>query len=638
MINKCPNCDYEYNDGDIYCSRCGFKIVAGETSKIETSIKQFNLSESPIKEHYARFNKKITDNPVFSFGIFLITTLSALCLILFVILDKHDNQKEALKFKNLIENPSQIPILNEYSNYDKLAKNLNKVEDFLELYLRNSSDNQEKKEQIFIAYLNELDKLPNLLSQKIEDIEICSHNSSCLNLVNANLKDCGAIAYLSGDSIYLYPNYLYIEKKYEDYLSQDLKEYINLRARYITPVSLDLQLYVKPIDLGKKIADFEKLHLKTQNEYVKEKCEEILYNDVRKFIFSPVIYATTTQEMKKEFEKAYKYFIRKFKTSNLRPLLMSYMDKKRAYGEINFKNDYPYKQFDENLFENNVKNSTLEDVFVQLRKNIFVNKNIDLNLAYIYDVKSGRWKKYSTNSQLESGQYVLSEPDENNNVSIYNNVFSPMQELNILKYSKLYLISDNLYIYNQNKLNISKVTFNGKTFNTYNMNHSDITSLFPGIEVINIDSLQSYNVIIEKENKHANYIILSRYSQGWNNYVLELLKGDYNLLALPNMFSVNSDSDITILFRHSENNDEGFKEDKPSYKITIRTSGHKSNEEDKNIVHYDQQTQDNEENEKNTHKPNMMPKLKSADESVELEDESLLIVPEQKIEPPNEFD
>ena len=135
------------------------------------------------------------------------------------------------------------------------------------------------------------------------------------------------------------------------------------------------------------------------------------------------------------------YFIKSKKDSTLRPLIMSYLDKKRSYSENNFKNDYPYKIFNQNAFGENVEKAKFNDIFVQLRKNFFADKNAQMSLKYIYNVQNGQWRNYSQDTELSQSEYVLSEPDENNNVSIYNHMFSPMQELNILKYAKMYLIN-----------------------------------------------------------------------------------------------------------------------------------------------------------------------------------------------------
>ncbi|MBR3605949.1 MAG: hypothetical protein IKL52_07965, partial [Candidatus Gastranaerophilales bacterium] len=380
---------------------------------------------------------------------------------------------------------------------------------------------------------------------------------------------------------------------------------------------------------------FEKLHLSAQDEFIKTEAQKVIYNDLRKLLFTPSIYATQTQEMKKEFKDAYNYFISSKKDSALRPLIMSYMDKKRSYSENNFKNDYPYKMYEQNDFSENVKNSVFDDVFVQLRKNFFADKNTQLSLGYVYDLKTSQWKKYSQDLQLSQSEFVLSEPDENNNVSIYNHMFSPMQELNILKYAKLYLINGGLYAFNKDKLSISKVTFNGKTFNLYNLSFSDVSSLFPGIEVINMDTVSSYNILVEKVNDKAAFIVMSRYSQGWNDYNLELIKGDVNMLTLPNMFSVNTNSDVIFSFSANRENNEEFIENTPSYKIIIKTRGSQTNElkSDDTYAQYDEKTKKDELN-NIKHTPNIMPKMFEKSESTELEEDSLLTAPEQKIDPP----
>ncbi|MBQ4647195.1 MAG: hypothetical protein IJB79_07590 [Candidatus Gastranaerophilales bacterium] len=642
MANKCRGCGFEYNDEDIFCSRCGIRLSDDKKNDINSSLEQFGQSVFGVSNNNGLKFKhtKTFDNMAIGTGLFLIVMLCALCISLFHILNSHQDQKEVLQFKNLIENPSQIPLLKEPMSFEEFAKNIKQVEDFLHLYFENSSDSQDKKEQIFASYLKELEKLPNVLNLKIQEIPSCQNlknSSSCLPLISKKFEDTSVSVFSGGDFIFLYPNYDFIKKKYGEFLRDDFKKYVNLRLKYNYPSSIGLDLKIKPNKLADKIFDYEKLYQTTQNEFIKEELEQQLYYDFRKFIFTPSIYATTTQEMRDEFKKAYEYFIKTKKTSNFRPLIMSYLDKKRAYGEENFKNDYPYKIFSLENFNDNVKNSVLNDVFVQLRKNIFTNKNIDLPLSFVYDIKNGKWARYDSSHTLSSGEFVISEPDENNNISIYNNMFSPMQELNILKYSKLYLISDGLYVFNQDKLSISKVTFNGKTFNLYTLNHVDISSLFPGIEVINLDTIQSYNVLVEKDNARANYIIMSRYSQGWNDYSLDVSKGEINKLTLPNMFSINSTSDVVILFRDNQDLVEQFRENKPTYKFTIHTRGHKEPVDDKEkYAQYDEKTQEDEENEKNLHKPNIMPKLRGNEEVVELENIDLLEVPQQEIEPPNE--
>lgn len=645
MTIKCSECGFVCDKNSNFCPNCGAKLKSDNKNVIQTAIKQFDTKENVIVKEKIKTTftsskaKAFFDNSLISVSLFLIALLCGLCLVMYFVLDSHKSQKQILGYKNLIENPSLIPLLKEPADYQELANNIADVEKFLLMYLKNASDNQEKKNQVFISYLSELDKLPNVLNEKFdkENISLCSNSysaSACVSVLNKKFEKTGVNVFLNQDYIVLYPDYKFIKNIYEEFLDSEFKQYVDLRAKYNYPTSLGLNLNIKPIKLADMIFEYEKLYLKTQNELLKETIEKILYFNVRKFVFTPSIYSTMTQEMKPEYKKAYEYYIKTKKKSNLKPFIMSYYDKKRSYSESNFENDYPYKMFNKDTFDESYKNSILEDVFVQLRKNIFTNKNLDIPLAYVYDLKNAKWKRYNSQNELSSGEFVLSEPDENNNVSIYNHAFSPMQELNILKYSKMYLIADGLYVFNKDKLAISKVTFNGKTFNLYNMNHIDVTSLFPGIEVINIDSFPSYNVVLEKANKNANYIILSRYSQGWNEYEFVKVKGEFNQLALPNMFSVSSNSDVIISFTTDDESIQEFSENKPAYKFTIKTAGEKEEiSAEEKYSQYDEKTKNEEAQEE--HKANIMPKLKPMEEKIEL-DEDFLLAPEQKIDPPKE--
>jgi len=640
MTNKCSSCGFEYGDNDKFCSQCGDKILEKGEIDIKSEIEQFeiknkNTSKKVNKVHFSSNNvKRFFENALVNVAIFLIALLCALCFILFGILDNHQNQKQILQYKNLMDNPSQIPLLKEPASYSELALNLKNIEAFMLMYLKNSSDNLEKKNQIFANYLTQLDKLPNVLNEKFDskNISECANVKTaqmCVQKLENKFKATGAKVYSFDESIVLYPNYSYINDTFANFVTSDFKKYLKLKAKYNYPTSFGLNLNIKPKKLADKVAEFEKLFLTVKNEWIKDELEKSIYKDFRKFIFTPSIYSTLTQEMKKEYENAYVYYIKRYPKSNLKALVMSYVNKKRAYSEENFKNDYPYQMYNNESFDESFKNSVLEDVFVQLRKSIFTNKNSNLPLTFVYELKNAKWKKYDSNMQLESGQYVISEADENNNISIYNHAFSPMQELNILKYSKLYLISGGLYVFNQDKLSISKVTFNGKTFNLYTLNPVDITSLFPGIEVINIDTFSSYNVLIEKANSHASYIVISRYSQGWKDYKLTPIKGEISYLALPNMFSLNSQKDVVVSFGAQENQEE-FSENKPSYKFTIRTYGYTEPKIEQTITQYDEKTK-NEADETIEHKPNIMPKL--IEEKPELDEESFFNVPMHDIVP-----
>ena len=647
MSNKCPKCSYNFQEQDVFCSRCGTRLKPSSEVIIEEEIKKFETSKVSSKknkpQHFNSNAKQFSDNASVSVGIILVSMFVVLGVLMFFILNKHDAQKDVLKYKNLMANPAQIPLLKNPSNYQDLANDLISIQDFMLLYLQNTSDSTEKKEQVFASFLSEISKLPQVLNLEINKDEIsqCVNTksySACVSNLSRILKPAGVNVFQNKGVIYLYPDYQSIRKKYSNYISSDINKFLTLQEKYNYPVSFGIEMYIRPKELVNKIYDIERLFLSAQNQYIKDICEEILHNDVRRLLFTPSIYATKTQEMTKEFENAYLYFINSKKNSTLRPLIMSYFDKKRSYSEENFKTDYPYKKFEFSAFDADFNKVALDDVFVQLRKNVFINKNTELSLSYIYDIKTSKWKKYSQDIQLSSGEYVITEPDENNNVSIYNHMFSPMQELNIFKYSKLYLINGALYVYNRDKLSVYKVTFNGRTFNLYNLSFADISSLFPGVEVINMDTFSSYNVLIEKPNSKAAFIVMSRYSHGWSEYNLQPIKGEINMLTLPNLFSVDSEADVVVSFHGTQERTEEFVEQTPQYKFTIRTIGYNPPEEKnvKDYANYDEKTKKEEEN-SSSHMPNMMPKMFEKSESTELDEIDIQQAPKQELEPPSDI-
>ncbi len=650
MNNKCPKCGFEYGEFDLYCARCGYKLDGSE--KIVNEISEPDLSLNFDKHNNSKqefFNSNIkffTNSPAFFFVVSLLVVSLIFVGVMFFITKKHNMHKTELYYKNLMSNPAAIPELKEPRDYGELVQNLSDVENFLLVYLKYSSDSDDKKERIFTAFLTEIDKLPHITNENMtkDENSVCyavnttSKAKACANKLTHDFKQIGVAAFSEYNTVYLYPDYVFIKNKYSKYLSKSLKEYVNLKAKYNIPVGIGLDLYIKPSRLADKIYEFEKLYNSTQDVFVKEQTEQILYEDFRKFIFTPSIYATTTQEMKKEFKKAYLSYIKTRKDSSLRPVVMSYYDKKRSYDEENFKNDYPYKVF-EDTFDDNIENNAFSDIFAQLRKSLF-SKNSELMFAYVYSMKKRYWLKYNPQVKLEQDEFVISEPDENNNVLIYNSTFSLLQEINVSKYGKVFLVNGGLYVFNCDKLSVSRLMFNGKQFNLQNLSAQDVTSVFPGVEVINIDSYSNYNIYLTKDNKKATYIILSRYSQGYENYKLSALRGNISPSALPNMFVVNSVDDVLVAFHGVEINPDETSESSPTYKFVIRTRGEsysKSSEAD--FAVYDSKTEEEESYDNQKHIPQIMPKIPSnSDVEKELTKDALLAPPSQNIEPPSDND
>ncbi|MBR2069604.1 MAG: zinc ribbon domain-containing protein [Candidatus Gastranaerophilales bacterium] len=655
MKNKCPNCGYEYDDNDAFCAMCGIKLEKIEEENSEIIDNELNESKEATldnikvffdaknkenKEGLLNFNGSLFDSPMFNFIIIMILISFLMCISLYLVIQKQNLKKSQMRYSNMIANPALIPELKEPKSYVDLRVNLADCENFLAMYLRNSQDTPEKKEQVFISYLKEMDKLPHITNENMvnDDLNSCSvikssaHAQRCAKEFSKDFKDVGIKAYSSYSTIYLYPDYKYIYNRYSKYLSKQMVKYLKLKAKYNKPVRVGLVLQISPKEIADKIYDFEKLYSRVSDVYIREEVLKTIYYDFRTFIFSPSIYATTTQEMTSEFKNAYAYFISLRKNSQLRPLVMSYLDKTKAYSETNFKNDYPYTLFNES-FNENVENSALSDIFVQLRKSIFSNTK-QHSFTYVYNISAGSWKKFDKNTPIAQGEYIFSTVDENNNIAIYNNTYSLLQELNIPKYNKLFLTNNALYSFNTDRLTLSKVIFNGRSFALQYLNVSEATSVFPGIKVINIDSYQNYNIYVEKDNANAAYIILSRYSQGFDGYIVTPLKGEALIQGLPNMFTVSGYEDIELSFHNSLINPKETSESTPTYKITIHTNGYNADDDD--VVKYDEKTAQEEQTEK--HSPNMMPKIikETTQNEFEIDNASnLSTAPNQSIEPPS---
>lgn len=656
MKNKCPYCGNEFEDSDIFCSKCGQKIRRSnkeqnskqkENNALEKATHSF-LDNFDIKkeEYFDSKAKNILNNPLISYGIFILTLCIVFALSLNIFISKQHENKLKLQYKNMINKPQLIPELKEPKNYFELAQSLEKTEQFLSLYLKYSTDSKEKKEKIFTNYLDEINKLPHITSENITDekLNICNSIKSniqaknCAKKLNNLYKNTAASAYSNSNSVYLFPDYKFIKRKYSKYMNSSIREFLNLSAKYSTPTSIGLDLKIPPKTLAKKIYDYEIYMNKTNNPYVKDALQNIIYSDFRKFIFTPSIYATTTQEMKKEFKDAYQYFIKSKKNSNLTPVIMSYLDKQKNYNDENFKNDYPYEIF-EKTFEENVLESTLQDVFSKLRNNIF-SKNSKTNFKYIFNTVTNNWSEYKKDTSLRPVEYVISDIDENNTISIYNSALSLFQELNTTKFSKLFMINSKLYIYNHDRLSISKINFNSESFNITILNANDVTSIFPGVNVINIDNYPSYNIYIEKDNTKEGFIILSKYSQGWEKYILEATKGTIKQTILPNMFIVDSLYDTEIALHSTQINPDEMSEMAPTYKLIIRTKGQKpvDTQEKNEITQYDERTSEEEASEQ-SYKPTFKPKIGGNDNKINEDKpvEDLLNAPPiQKLEPPEE--
>ena len=159
MKYRCPKCHNECNKGDIYCSKCGSKIIRDYIINEKDNINhnglentfnnnKGNVFSSFISKFYKNSdnifsymlsNKNITyDSILMNIVICTVIISVVLAIVVFSFSDDHNTNKLNLQFNNYIQNPERIPELQEPKTFEELASNLSEVEKFLELFLKYS--------------------------------------------------------------------------------------------------------------------------------------------------------------------------------------------------------------------------------------------------------------------------------------------------------------------------------------------------------------------------------------------------------------------------------------------------------------------------------------------------------------------
>ena len=229
MKNKCPNCGFEHGENDAYCAMCGVKLESEDvqnekienelSDSLETTLNNIKLFENKDDDEQPRdginFKTNFFNNPMFNFIMIMILISLIMCCGLYSIIKKQDLLKLQMRYENMIKNPAQIPELKEPKSFLDLKTNLKSNENFLSLYLKYSSDSIQKKEQIFISYLKEMDKLPHITNETlaIDDLDFCSSVKTpslaqkCAKKFSGEFKNVGVAAYSEHNIIYLYPDY-----------------------------------------------------------------------------------------------------------------------------------------------------------------------------------------------------------------------------------------------------------------------------------------------------------------------------------------------------------------------------------------------------------------------------------------------
>jgi hypothetical protein len=114
--------------------------------------------------------------------------------------------------------------------------------------------------------------------------------------------------------------------------------------------------------------------------------------------------------MKKEFKEAYNYFVKTRKDSALRPVILSYLDKQRAYDEVNFQTDYPYKKYEKNI-TNTIQLDKFSDIFTNIRKSM-ISKTSSIDFAFVYNFENSQWHKFDKQYHIKEDDYILFKDNE----------------------------------------------------------------------------------------------------------------------------------------------------------------------------------------------------------------------------------
>ena len=254
MANKCTNCGYNCGEYDIFCSQCGMKLEQNSSQEtintdiLDDSLNKFSIFENIKKnisenKQFTSFNSNAVnffENNILHFVGILLIIAFALVTVLYFVLNSQGNHRIELQYKNLINNPQQIPELKEPANLVEFVDNLDKNHKFMSLYLNHSDDSVEKKEQIFASFINEIEKLPHLSNENLikDEKDKCfkitsnSQAKTCSSIANKQLKDIGVVSYPYGNSYYLFADYEFIYDKYASHLSNEFQRYLKYKAKY----------------------------------------------------------------------------------------------------------------------------------------------------------------------------------------------------------------------------------------------------------------------------------------------------------------------------------------------------------------------------------------------------------------------
>lgn len=542
----CSNCGKEIGPDTKFCPFCGHEVAQGQNQQDDI------YSHSYYKEGYGQPAEKHKHNEFSFLEVFFKgvgTTIILLLCIVGVLFIKNYISGDIFDFnrsayEKYVENPSIIPELTQPQTLEGLVKNLKEVQYFLELYLKYSDDDMDVKLETFDRYRKELLKLQNFNNTNILNgdvkYKIAKTEKEFKTLQKRYSKQLSKVGLMieaedSYSRYHLLEDSRFTYKKYAKYLSDDVAEYLRIRALHYQPCMYKDKLIIKPQKLAERVGDYEK--------FMNENKDFRYIDEVKDYLFSyTFIYVFTSDRQdkvktaKKVFAKSDRKFIELYPNSKLREMFNFLLTSKADITSTEFDRMYPY-QYQRTLTAIKPDKSDLTDIFSTVRKNI-IKLHSDDNFQYMYNSSEDSWLEYDPSKPLKKGDIVLAK--SYNGYEVFDYKYKKTNQTIQLEEGAKFFIKDNMLLsYSQKHLQILGLESSYGSFSFRPLSVKAIKRIFPNVLIINIDTFGEYSVRIDKPTGMKTYMLISTSGGNYEGY---RLSGNMELGELGNIFTVSSDN------------------------------------------------------------------------------------------------
>ncbi len=542
----CPNCGKEINDNSNFCLYCGHKFM-------EDLQNEEIYSHSYYKNSYKKKTEPSKEPKRFSFAESFLKGIGTmviifLCLLGFLfiknIISGDFMNFDKSKYQQYVEDPSMIPELTQPETLDGLISNLKDVQNFLELYLKFSDDDNDTKMETFDKYRKELLKLQNFNNTNILNGDVRFQIPRTKKEFNSIQKEYAKTLSKVGlmlEADESYSKYHLIEdarftyKRYGKYMSADVNEYLKLRAKHYHPCMHKDELIIKPNALAKRIGDYENFMNTHKDFRYSDEVKDLLFSYT--FVYSFTSDRTDMKNIKKNvFKKSDKKFLKTYPNSQLKELFSHLISSANGISASQFDSFYPY-EYQKGLNAIQPNKSDLADIFSTVRKSL-VQLRSDDNFQYMYISSTDSWSAYDPSKSLKKGDVILASSE--NGYDVYDYKYKKTnQTIQLEDGAKFFLKENQLFAYSQKHLQIQYLESSYGSFSFRPLSVKGIKKIFPNILIINIDTFGELSVQIDKPTGAKTYMLISTSGGNYDGYKLS---GNIEIGELSNIFTVSSDS------------------------------------------------------------------------------------------------